>query len=119
VRSREPTLGPSIVAALLSAPFVAKATAAFGQEKLAGTGEVVVCSPGGAFTQNLRKYVSDPFTKATGIRVADATADLAEPQIKAMREAGGVDWNVAFVNPFLPAYSELQQAGAFTPIDYS
>jgi len=106
-------------AALLSAPFVAKATAAFGQEKLAGTGEVVVYSYGGSFTENLRKYVSDPFTKATGIRVVDVTADLAEPQVKAMHEAGRVDWDLAIVNPFWPAYLELQQSGAFMPIDYS
>ncbi|MGY4408220.1 ABC transporter substrate-binding protein [Bradyrhizobium sp. USDA 3315] len=106
-------------AVLLSAPFVAKATAAFAQERLAGSGEVVVCSYGGSFTESLRKYVFDPFTKRTGIRVVDVTADNAEPQIKAMREAGRVDWDVAFVNPFWPAYLELQQAGAFMPIDYS
>ncbi|MCK1759107.1 hypothetical protein IVA78_29105, partial [Bradyrhizobium sp. 137] len=106
-------------AALLSAPFVAKTTAAFGQEKLAGTGEVVVYSYGGSFTENLRKYVSDPFTKATGIRVVDVTADNAEPQIKAMHEAGRVDWDVATANAFFPAYLQLQQAGAFMPIDYS
>ncbi|WP_439366120.1 ABC transporter substrate-binding protein [Bradyrhizobium sp. DASA03005] len=104
---------------LLSAPFVAKATAAFGQEKLAGSGEVVVSSAGGSFVENLRKYVCDPFTKATGIRVVDATADNAEPQIKAMREAGRVDWDIAMPNAYFPAYSELQQAGAFMPIDYS
>ncbi|PJG50314.1 hypothetical protein CVM73_37015 [Bradyrhizobium forestalis] len=107
------------LAALLSAPFVAKATEAFGQEKLAGSGEVVVYSYGGSFTENLRKYVSDPFTKATGIRVVDVTADNSEPQIKAMHEAGRVDWDVAFVNAFWPAYLELQQAGAFMPIEYS
>lgn len=106
-------------AALLSAPFVAKATAALGQEKLAGTGEVVVYSYGGSFTENLRKYVSDPFTKATGIRVVDVTADLAEPQIKAMHEARRVDWDAAFVTPHVPGYSELSQVGAFMPIDYS
>lgn len=106
-------------AALLSAPFIAKATAAFGQEKLAGTGEVIVCSPGGSFTSNLRKHVSGPFTKTTGIRVVDVTADEAEPQIKAMRGAGRVDWDVAFVNAFWPAYSQLHRAGAFMPIDYS
>ncbi|MCK1641368.1 ABC transporter substrate-binding protein [Bradyrhizobium sp. 157] len=105
--------------ALLSAPFVSKATAVFGQEKLAGTGEVVVYSYGGSFTEKLRRYVSDPFTKSTGIRVVDVTADNAEPQIKAMLEAGRVDWDIAFVNPFWPAYLELQQAGAFIPIDYS
>jgi len=104
---------------LLSAPFVAKATAAFGQEILAGSGQVVVCSWGGSFTENLRKYVSDPFTKATGIRVVDVTADNAEPQIKAMHEAGRVDWDIAIANAFFPAYWELRQAGAFMPIDYS
>jgi len=106
-------------AALLSAPFVEKANAVVRQEKLAGTGEVVVCSYGGLFTENLRKYVSDPFTKATGITVVDVSADNAEPQVKAMREAGRVDWDIAFVNAFWPAYLELQQAGAFMPIDYS
>ncbi|SDD36298.1 putative spermidine/putrescine transport system substrate-binding protein/mannopine transport system substrate-binding protein [Bradyrhizobium brasilense] len=106
-------------AALLSAPFIAKATAAFGQEKLAGTGEVVVCSAGGPFKENFRKYVSDPFTKVTGIRVVDVTADDAEPQIKAMRGAGRVDWDVAPVNALWPAYSQLSHAGAFVPIDYS
>lgn len=104
--------------ALLSAPFVAKATAVFGQEKLAGTGEVVVFSYGGSFTENLRKYVSEPFTKATGITVVDVTADLAEPQIKAMHEAGRVDWDVVIVQPHIPACLDLRQAGAFMPIDY-
>ncbi|MGY4281695.1 spermidine/putrescine-binding protein [Bradyrhizobium sp. LM2.7] len=106
-------------AALLSVPFVAKATAAFGQEKLTGTGEVVICSYGGEFTQNLRKYVFEPFRKATGIKVVDATADIAEPQIKAMHEAGRVDWDAVFVTPHAQGYSELSQAGVFAPIDYS
>lgn len=106
-------------AALLSVPFMAKANAAFGQERLAGGGEVVVCSYGGPYTENLRKYVFDPFTKGTGIRVVDAKADEAEPQIKAMRAAGRVDWDVAIVSPFYPAYSELYRDGAFLPIDYS
>ncbi|MCK1754889.1 ABC transporter substrate-binding protein [Bradyrhizobium sp. 137] len=106
-------------AALLSAPLVAKATAAFGQEKLAGTGEVIVCSYGGSFTEKLRKYVYDPFTKATGIRIVDVTSDLATPVIKAMHEAGRIDWDLAFVNPLDAGYLELRQAGAFMPIDYS
>ncbi|MGY2933016.1 spermidine/putrescine-binding protein [Bradyrhizobium sp. GM6.1] len=106
-------------ALLLSAPLVAKSTAAFAEDKLAGTGEVVVCSYGGSFTDNVRKYVSAPFTKATGIRVVDVTADNAEPQIKAMNGAGRIDWDVAIVNPLWQAYWELQQAGAFMPIDYT
>jgi len=104
-------------AALLSAPIVARATAAFAQEKLAGAGEVVVYSYGGLFTQNLRKYVFAPFTKATGIKVVDVVADLAEPQVKAMQQAGRVDWDVAII--YAQAYPELLQAGVFVPIDYS
>ncbi|OSI79319.1 hypothetical protein BSZ22_01915 [Bradyrhizobium canariense] len=115
--SRRSVLQSSAV--LLSAPFVAKATAAFGEEKLAGSGQVVVCTYGGSFVEGLRKYVSDPFTKATGISVVDVTADNAEPQMKAMREAGRFDWDIAISNGFFPAYAELQQAGAFMPIDYS
>nr|WP_256466464.1 ABC transporter substrate-binding protein [Bradyrhizobium sp. 147] len=103
----------------MSAPFIAKATPVFGQEKLTGSGQVVVCSYGGSFVENLRKHVSDPFTKATGISVVDVTADNPEPQIKAMREAGRFDWDVAICNAFFPAYAELQQTGEFLPIDYS
>ena len=106
-------------AALLGLPFVAKAAVAFGQEKLAGTGEVLVYSYGGSFTENLRRYVFAPFTKATGIRVVDVTADFAEPQIKAMSAAKRVDWDIAFVSPFFQGYVEMQQAGTFLPIDYS
>jgi len=69
-------------AVLLSAPFVAKATGAWAQEKLAGSGEVVVFSYGGSFTEGIRRYVYEPFTKATGIKVVDVVADLAEPQSK-------------------------------------
>ncbi|OSI71036.1 hypothetical protein [Bradyrhizobium canariense] len=99
----------------MSAPFVAKATAAFGQEKLVGTGEVVVFSYGGSFTEN----VFVPFTKATGIRVVDVTADFAEPQIKAMSAAKRVDWDIASISPFFSGYVEIQQAGTYEPIDYS
>ncbi|MHB0791053.1 ABC transporter substrate-binding protein [Bradyrhizobium sp. 5.13L] len=104
---------------LWSAPLVAKATAVFGQEQLAGKGEVVIQTYGGSFTDGIRRHVYEPFTKATSIRVIDVAADLAEPQIKAMREAGRVDWDIAIVNPLWPAYLDLQQAGAFLPIDYS
>ncbi|MDF0523449.1 ABC transporter substrate-binding protein [Bradyrhizobium yuanmingense] len=103
-------------AAFLSVPFVANTTCAFAQDKLAGNGEVVVYSYGGSFTENLRKYVFDPFTKATGIRVVDVTADLAEPQIKAMSAAKRVDWDAAFVTP--QGYLELRETGMFVPIDY-
>lgn len=81
-------------AGLLSMSFDAKATRAWAQDKLAGSGEVVVFSYGGSFTEGIRRYVYEPFTKATGIKVVDVVADLAEPQVKAMHQAGRVDWDV-------------------------
>lgn len=114
VQSRRSALRSS--AALLGSSYIAKATSAFAQEKLAGTGEVVVYSYGGSFTANLRKAVFDPFTKTTGIRVVDVVADLAEPQLKAMSAAKRIDWDAAFLTP--QGYSELHQAGMFMPIDY-
>lgn len=104
-------------AAALSAPMVAKATHAWAEEKLAGAGEVVVFSWGGSFTDAVRKYVYEPFTSATGIKVIDVVADFAEPQIKAMHEAGRVDWDIAYLAP--QNYPEMHQAGMFEPINYS
>lgn len=101
----------------MSAPLIAKATAAFGQGKLAGTGEVVVHSYGGSYTQAMRKNVFEPFTKATGITVVDVTADFSEPQVKAMKEAGRIDWDIAVIDGlWLPP---MREAGMFAPIDYS
>lgn len=104
-------------AALLSLPLIANTTVAMAGEKLAGSGEVVIYSYGGSFTDGVRRHVYEPFTKATGIRVVDVTGDSAEPQIKSMHQAGRVDWDIALVTaPNLP---ELDQAGTFMPIDYS
>lgn len=86
-------------------------------EKLAGKGEVVVYSNGGSFTQGVRKYVFDPFTKATGITVVDATADFAEPQVRAMNQAGRVDWDTAFIQA--ANYPAMHDAGMFVPIEYA
>jgi len=103
-------------AALLSVPFVARATAAWAQERLAGSGEVVVFSYGGSYTQAVRKYVYEPFTKATGIAVIDVTADIAEPQVRAMTRAGRVDWDVALIDG--QNYPTMHDAGLFQSIDY-
>lgn len=102
---------------LLCVPFVVKATSAWGQEKLQGSGQVIVYSYGGSFTAGLRKFVFEPFTKATGITVVDVTADLADPQIKAMHKAGRIDWDTAFITP--SNYQSMRKAGMFEPIDYS
>jgi putative spermidine/putrescine transport system substrate-binding protein/mannopine transport system substrate-binding protein len=103
-------------ATLLATPFVAKTTA-WAQEKLAGRGEVVVFSFGGSYTQGMRKYIYEPFTKATGISVVDVTADFSEPQLRAMNQAGRMDWDLAVVQAF--NYPAMSDAGMFLPIDYS
>ncbi|MBT1516786.1 extracellular solute-binding protein [Bradyrhizobium sp. SRL28] len=103
-------------AALLSVPLVAKATTAWAQERLAGSGQVVVFSFGGSYTEGMRKYVYEPFTKATGISVVDVTADFSEPQVRAMNQAGRVDWDTAIVQAY--NYPDMHQAGMFLPIDY-
>ncbi|RWA58830.1 MAG: ABC transporter substrate-binding protein, partial [Mesorhizobium sp.] len=104
-------------AAAMAVPAIARATTAFAQDKLAGSGEVVVFSFGGSFTEGFRKRVLEPFSEVTGIKVVDVTADFSEPQVKAMNEAGRVDWDTAFVQG--QAYPPMSQAGMFEPIDYT
>ncbi|VIO70073.1 Spermidine/putrescine-binding periplasmic protein [Bradyrhizobium ivorense] len=104
-------------AASMTIPALARATEAFAQEKLTGSGEVVVYSYGGSFTEGVRRQVYEPFTKATGIKVVDVVADLAEPQVKAMHQAGRIDWDIAYV--VAQNYPEMHEAGMFVPIDYS
>jgi len=102
-------------AAALGMPLIG--TRAFGQDKLSGSGEVVVFSYGGSYTKAMRKNVYEPFTKATGIAVVDVTADSAEPQVKAMKQGGRVDWDVAVID--VQYFNPMREAGMFVPIDYS
>lgn len=104
-------------AAAMAVPAIATTTKVFAQDKLAGRGEVIVFSQGGSFTQGLRKTVFEPFTQATGITVVDVTADIAEPQVKAMNQSGRVDWDTAFIQA--STYPPMHEAGMFLPIDYS
>lgn len=101
----------------LSMPFVAKTTAAWAQERLAGIGEVVVQNFGGSLTEGTRRSVMDPFTKATGIKVVDVVADIADPQIMAMSRAGRVDWDIAQVSTV--TYPQMHASGMFVPIEYT
>lgn len=106
-----------LAATALSVPMVARSTSAWAQDRLTGSGEVVVFSNGGAFTEALRRTVGEPFTRATGIRVVDVVGDLSEPQIKAMHHAGRIDWDAAIVRA--AQFGPLRDAGVFAPIDYS
>ncbi|UPJ94924.1 ABC transporter substrate-binding protein [Bradyrhizobium sp. 172] len=104
-------------AVMLSIPVIANATSAWAQEKLAGSGEVVVFSYGGSFTDGLRRNVYGPFTKATGIKIVEVVADIAEPQVKAMNRAGRIDWDVAYIDD--NKYPVMHEAGMFEPLDYT
>lgn len=104
-------------AALLSVPLVAEATTSWAQERLAGSGEVVVSSRGGAFADAIKRNCYDPFTKATGIKVVPVTANLDEPLLWAMNKAGRMDWDMAVVQP--QTFPTMDDAGFFVPVDYT
>ena len=58
-----------------------------------GSGEVVVCTWGGTYTEAQRKFFFDPFEKETGIRVRTVgVPDIAK--IRAMVQARAVEWDL-------------------------
>jgi putative spermidine/putrescine transport system substrate-binding protein len=62
-------------------------------QAITGTGEVVVCSWGGAYTEAQRKAFFDPFERQTGIRVRTVgVPDLAK--IRAMVQTKNVEWDL-------------------------
>jgi putative spermidine/putrescine transport system substrate-binding protein len=63
-------------------------------ENLKGSGEVVVCSYGGAFQDAQREAYFKPFEQLSGIKVTEAEGpDTAK--VKAMVDTGNVEWDVA------------------------
>jgi putative spermidine/putrescine transport system substrate-binding protein/mannopine transport system substrate-binding protein len=105
------------MAALVGLPLIGTKTALAQQDRLAGSGEVVIQSYGGSFTDGARKLVFEPFTKATGIKVVDVIADLGEPQVRAMHAAGKVEWDIAGI--VARNFPPMRDAGMFAPIDYT
>src|SRR5262249_43183495 len=76
---------PSVMAAILGRPAEAQAPK--------GSGEVVVCTWGGTYTEAQRKAFFDPFEKETGIRVRTVgSPDLAK--IQAMVSNRAVEWDL-------------------------
>ncbi|PJG50644.1 hypothetical protein CVM73_35220 [Bradyrhizobium forestalis] len=104
-------------AAVLTFPMIATSAKSAGQDKLAGSGEVVVFSYGGSYAAAVREHIFDPFTNATGIKVVEVTADVAGPQSKAMFKAGRVDWDLVIL--YGTEHSELGGDGMLLPIDYT
>ena len=64
-----------------------------GAQPLKGSGEVVVCTWGGSYTESQKKAFFDPFEAETGIRVrVVGTPDLAK--IQAMVQNKAVEWDL-------------------------
>lgn len=62
-------------------------------QALRGTGEVVVCTWGGSYSDAQRKAFFDPFEKETGIRVRTVgTPDIAK--IQGMVQSKAVEWDL-------------------------
>jgi putative spermidine/putrescine transport system substrate-binding protein len=58
-----------------------------------GSGEVVVCTWGGTYTEAQRRFFFDPFEKETGLRVRTVgVPDIAK--IRAMVQARAVEWDL-------------------------
>lgn len=77
-------------AAVLSAPSIIRAQSR----------KLVYATWGGSWETALRKAWFDPFTKATGIEVVTATGNTYG-KLRAMVEAGSVEWDVVEVDPDL------------------
>jgi putative spermidine/putrescine transport system substrate-binding protein len=59
----------------------------------AGSGEVVVCTWGGTYTEAQRRFFFDPFERETGLRVRTVgVPDIAK--IRAMVQARAVEWDL-------------------------
>ncbi|RVK86356.1 ABC transporter substrate-binding protein [Sinorhizobium meliloti] len=92
------------------------AIATFGRAQAQNSDAVVVCSYGGGFQDAQRKALFEPFTKATGIKVVEATGpSLAK--VRAMNMSGNVEWDVAM---FVPAdFLILVESNLLEKIDYN
>ncbi|WP_050578991.1 extracellular solute-binding protein [Sinorhizobium medicae] len=73
------------------------ATEALAEEaKRAGQTEVVVAGGTGAYGERVKKFIYEPFTAETGIRVISTGGSYGEKlaRIKAMTQVGAVEWDV-------------------------
>lgn len=84
-------------------------------ELLKGSGQVVVSTWGGAFTELNREAYFEPFTKATGIEVVTTgVPDLAK--MKLMVESGAVEWDLVAAEGQM--MRNAAKMGLLEPIDY-
>jgi putative spermidine/putrescine transport system substrate-binding protein len=78
--------------------------------------KVVAVSWGGDYQDALREAYWKPFTAATKVTVVEDTRPLP-PRIKAMVDAGKVEWDVVDLTD--GQYTEVHKQGGFERLDYS
>ncbi|MFK4529280.1 putative spermidine/putrescine transport system substrate-binding protein [Bradyrhizobium japonicum] len=94
----------------------AAATGAFGKSNAQTSDTVVVASWGGQLQDAQRKALFEPFTKATGIKVVEATGPTLA-KVRAMSMSGNIEWDVA---EFVPAdFLVLAESNLLEKIYYS
>lgn len=79
-------------------------------------GSVVIASFGGRWQDGLRKAYFEPFEKATGIKVIEATG-ISLAKIKTMVTTQNVEWDLGEVTP--SEFLVLVNEGMLEKIDYS
>lgn len=94
--------------AALAAPYV-------WTRRARAAGQVVVRNPGGAYSDTMKKYVYDPFTKETGIEVIVVPSTMSK--MLAMVKSGNSELDVADTG--LDGLVTLIKEGALGPIDYA
>lgn len=95
-----------LAATALAAPWIGRAQAQ--------AGEVIIRNPGGVYEDVMRKYVYDPFTKETGVRVTSVAATAA--RLLAMFRANNVELDV--IDAGDSVLEQLRRQGALGPIAY-
>jgi putative spermidine/putrescine transport system substrate-binding protein len=102
-------------AAALIGPRAFAAAAAADLTPLKGTGQVIVSTWGGSYTDAQTKAFFDPFTKATGIKVVTTgTPDAAK--MKLMEDSGNVEWDLVDAEGFM--MFTAAKADQLAPVDY-
>ncbi|WP_424813491.1 ABC transporter substrate-binding protein [Roseococcus sp. YIM B11640] len=92
----------------------ALAAPAFRMGRAQATNEVIVRTPGGAYDDIMRRYVYDPFTAETGIRVTVVAATAAK--LIAMFRANNVELDL--IDTGDAQLMTLERMGALAPIAY-
>jgi putative spermidine/putrescine transport system substrate-binding protein len=88
----------------------------FGGARAQSSGAVVVASFGGRFQDSQRKAYFEPFEKATGIKIVEATGPTVA-KARAMSMSGNVEWDVGI---FAPAdFLVLKESNLLEKIDYN